>query len=368
MGTRFAVEHGPERASVPVRTSLLGIATGIAGVVAALTFAASLHGFITTPARYGQPWDLSVETLGDAGAPERLAADRAVEAAAVVRSIEGTVAGRPTTVNAVEVLEGSLSPTLESGRMPTGPAEIVLGPALLQATGRALGDDVTVESASRASMRIVGTALNVDPQDERFGTVAYVAPSALDRLRGGLPLFNEETTLRFAPGRDADAATKRLQASIPYGLTDESFPARPAAVANVAEIGSLPTVIAVVLGALGMIAVTHVIVVAVRRRREELAVLGALGMTRRQRAGVVLVMALAMITLGLAIGLPLGVLVGTFTWSLVAGGLQVEPATAVPGVALLAVVVGAVVATLLIATLPARSASLVRPAAVLRTE
>ena len=144
MGLRFALERGPDRRAVPVRTSLVGIAVGIAGVVAAITFSASLQGFLGTPAHYGQPWDLSIETLGDDGAPARLAADRDVEAAGIIRSVDATVDGRPTVVNAVTGIKGSLVPTLVSGRLPRAPGEIALGPKLLAETGASIGDDVQV--------------------------------------------------------------------------------------------------------------------------------------------------------------------------------------------------------------------------------
>jgi len=366
MGARFALERGPDARAVPVRTSLVGIVVGMAGVVAAITFSASLQGFIGTPAHYGQPWDLSIETLGDDGAPARLAADRDVEAAAIIRSVGVTVDGRPTVVGSVTGLKGSLVPTLVSGRLPRGPGEIVLGPKLLDASGASIGEDVEVRARTRMKLRVVGTALNIDPQDLSFGTTAFVAPEAFRQVLGDAGLFNEETALRFRPGADAVAATDRLKAAIPLGLTDESLPSRPAAVGNVAELGRLPQMIALVLAAIGAIAVAHAVVVAARRRRHDLAVLAVLGMTRPQRARIVVSMAATLIGLGILVGVPLGILLGTYVWNVMASGLTVDWSAVVPVLEVLGVAVVALGLAVLVALLPARGAFRMRPAAELR--
>jgi hypothetical protein len=367
MGTRFAIERGPEQRSVPVRTSLAGIATGVAGVVAALTFAASLDGFLSEPAHYGQPWDLSIETLGADRAPRQLAADREVEAAAVVRSLDVYVEDRPTTLNSVTPLKGSLAPTLASGRLPEKPREIALGPRLLARTGSGIGDTVVVRVRTTMRLRVVGTALNLDPQDETFGTTGFVTPATLRELRGRADWFNEETALRFHEGVDVEAATRRIKEEIPLGLTDESLPDRPPAVDNVAELGRLPEVLAVVLAIIGLVAVGHAVVLAVRRRRRELAVLAALGMTRWQRARIVMAMAGTMVGLGLVIGIPIGALVGVLVWGLIARDLRVDWAADVPALTVIGIAAAAVVITLVIALLPARNAGRVGPAAVLRS-
>jgi predicted lysophospholipase L1 biosynthesis ABC-type transport system permease subunit len=367
MGTRFAVERGPERRSVPVRTSLAGTAAGVAGVVAALTFAASLNGFLSEPSHYGQPWDLSIETLGAEGAPRDLAANPDVAAAALVRSLDVYVDGHRTTVNAVTPLKGSLEPTLESGRLPQKEREIALGPRLLATTGSGIGDTVVVRIRRPVKLVVVGTALNVDPQDETFGTTGFVTAATLHRVRGTAALYNEETALRFRAGVDVDAATRRIKQEIPFGLTDESLPNRPAAVDNVAELGRLPEILAGVLAVIGLVAVAHAVVLAVRRRRRELAVLAALGMTRWQRARIVMAMAATMVGLGLLIGVPIGALVGTFVWGLIAQDLRVDWAADVPVLTIAAIAVVSVAIALVISLLPARNAGRVGPAAVLRT-
>jgi hypothetical protein len=366
LGVRFAVERGSESNAVPVRTTILGIAAAVMGVVAALTFAASLQDFIDTPAQYGQPWDLSIETLGAPEAPLLLAADHDVASAARVRTLDATVDRHETAVNTLQTLKGELSPTVESGRMPDRPGEIALGPKLLETLGVEVGDEVAVRADTTRTLRVVGTALNLDPQDESFGTTAYVTRATFEALRGNESLVNEETVLHFHPGADAAAAHRRLKTQTPLGLTDESLPTRPAAVANVAEIGKVPTMLAVVLGIIGIVAVAHAVVLAVRRRRRSLAVLAALGMTQRQRLRIVLAMATTMILVGLVIGIPLGLILGSYVWNLMATGLRVDFEASVPVLAVCGVALLGVVLTLLVALLPARDAAHVQPAPLLR--
>jgi hypothetical protein len=366
LGVRFAVERGSESNAVPVRTTILGIAAAVMGVVAALTFAASLQDFIDTPAQYGQPWDLSIETLGDPEAPLLLAADHDVASAARVRSLDATVDRHATSVNTLQTLKGEFSPTVESGRMPDRPGEIALGPKLLDTVGVHVGDEVAVRAARIRTLRVVGTALNLDPQDESFGTTAYVTRSTFEALRGNQGIVNEETVLHFQAGADAQAVHRRLKIATPLGLTDESLPTRPAAVANVAEIGKVPTMLAVVLGVIGIVAVAHAVVLAVRRRRRSLAVLAALGMTQGQRLRIVLAMATTMILVGLVIGIPLGLMLGSYVWNLMAGGLRVGFETNVPVLGVCGVALLGIALTLLVALLPARDAANLRPAPLLR--
>jgi ABC-type lipoprotein release transport system permease subunit len=96
-------------------------------------------------------------------------------------------------------------------------------------------------------------------------------------------------------------------------------------------------------------------------------VLAALGMTRWQRARIVMAMAATMVGLGLLIGVPIGALVGAFVWGLIAQDLRVDWAADVPVLTIAAIAVAAVGITLVVALLPARNAGRVGPAAVLRS-
>ena len=69
----------------------------------------------------------------------------------------------------------------------------------------------------------------------------------------------------------------------------------------------------------------HVLVTSVRRRRRDLAILRTIGFTRRQISRTVAWQAATIAAAALAIGIPLGVVVGRFAWSLFASRLGVVP-------------------------------------------
>ena len=75
-----------------------------------------------------------------------------------------------------------------------------------------------------------------------------------------------------------------------------------------------------------------------------------------------------MAVVALAVGMPLGVALGRWTWSLLVDriGLGAEPV--VPGPALLVGVVGTVLLANLVAAWPGRVAARTRPAVTLRSE
>jgi ABC-type antimicrobial peptide transport system permease subunit len=114
--------------------------------------------------------------------------------------------------------------------------------------------------------------------------------------------------------------------------------------------------------------VGHALVTSVRRRRRDLAVLKTLGFDRRQIRASVAWQATTLATVGLAVGVPAGVIVGGFVWRQVAEGLGISPALSIPTVAVLLVIPCAIAAVNLIGFFPARAAARTRPAVALRTE
>jgi ABC-type antimicrobial peptide transport system permease subunit len=85
------------------------------------------------------------------------------------------------------------------------------------------------------------------------------------------------------------------------------------------------------------------------RNRTTLAVLAALGFTRRQRRGVGVVASTELAVLGILIGVPLGLLLGARTWHAIADSMGIGAAVSLPWRAVLlgpltALVVAAIVA------------------------
>jgi hypothetical protein len=182
--------------------------------------------------------------------------------------------------------------------------------------------------------------------------------------------------LRYRPGTGGAAAAvvaARLTAGAqaagcPPGQCPVISEQRPGDIADYASVRDTPLVLAAVLIVLAVGTLAHVLLTTVRRRRRDLAVLKALGLTRRQVRGVVAWEASAFAAVALLFGLPLGVLAGRLAWAVFANDAGVPPVADVPlDWALLAIPATVALANV-IAAWPGRRAARLRPAVVLRAE
>jgi ABC-type antimicrobial peptide transport system permease subunit len=137
---------------------------------------------------------------------------------------------------------------------------------------------------------------------------------------------------------------------------------------EVKDLELLPVALGAFLALLAVSAVGHALATAVGRRRRDLAVLRALGMTRRQARLVVTTQASLLAVIGLAFGVPLGIALGRVIWRAVAG---FTPLAYHPPLAMLAVLLVGPVALLAanaLAAWPRHRAARVHAGRVLRSE
>ena len=116
-----------------------------------------------------------------------------------------------------------------------------------------------------------------------------------------------------------------------------------------------------------LIAVGYALVIGIRRRRRDLAILKTLGFAAG-RCGPGRVAGHDAGGSGVVIGVPLGILVGRVAWRLVADGLGVTDHPTVPVFGLVAVAVAAIAARQRHRMAPGALAARTRPAVVLRSE
>jgi ABC-type lipoprotein release transport system permease subunit len=99
-----------------------------------------------------------------------------------------------------------------------------------------------------------------------------------------------------------------------------------------------------------------------------MATLKALGFTSRQLLAAVCWQASILVGIGVIVGVPLGIVLGRWSWMLFARDIYVVPEPTVPVLSLVLVVVGALVFANLVATLPGRIAARTPVAIVFRSE
>jgi hypothetical protein len=166
-------------------------------------------------------------------------------------------------------------------------------------------------------------------------------------------------------GADPARFTAEVSGRIPAAV---SRPSPPGAIRNVEDVAGLPQVVAAVISALAALSLAHGLVLAVRRGRTQLAIWKVLGLTPRQVRVAVAWYASALTTITLAIGIPVGVLLGRLGWRSVAHQLGVVSSSTTPTVAIALVVLGCFALGNLLASVPGWRAARVSAAAALRAE
>jgi len=145
-------------------------------------------------------------------------------------------------------------------------------------------------------------------------------------------------------------------------------PVLAAALVNDAQMGDQPLTLAVVLAAAMILSVWATIQASTRRRRRDLAMMKALGMTRRQIRAIVLWQSSTILVISAVLGLVLGWAAGHLVWSAYTSSLGVPAVTTLPlGVALVGLLI-LVVSGDALAALPAALAARAPSASLLRSE
>lgn len=280
LGVAFALGRRPGAEPVSMRPALVGAVVGVLMVAGAWTLRAGIDDAIAHPERGGQTWDLQFEPgLAEGmitGDPDVAAASELYRN--VVRlngQLVGAYATRPIGV--------PVDPVVLSGRLPAGPDEIAIGPATAARFGLQLGDRASAGRDGRR-VQVVGTLFLL----EYGGHNAYdegllATPAGLQALGptgSGLTFV----LIDVRPGADPAAVEERLERA--GGVAKSWLP--PAGVDVLQRIQTLPLLLGGLVAVLGLATVGHALVTATRRRRGELAVLRALGLSGAQVRAVVL--------------------------------------------------------------------------------
>jgi len=404
-GLRFSLERGHGRSAVPVRSALIGAALAVTVVAATLTFASGLHTLDSHPALYGWNWNYAIDSPGGNNIPPAagglLDHDRDVAAWTGFNFASVQIDGL-TVPALLTAHRGSLDPPMLSGHGIDTKHEIVVGAATLAALHKHIGSTVTVSYGSPhdfpvyvpptplvvvgvATMPAIGTAGTLHVS---MGTGALlptgVQPAAMRRAltspdpnqngpaievvalrRGVSPAAGRASLQRVA------AAITNVMAHDPQGAGDSYNVLgvqRPAEIVNYQSTGATPATLAAGLAVGAVVALGLTLTASVRRRRRDLALLKTLGFTPRQLATAVAWQASVAATVGIVIGVPAGIALGRWLWTLFARAIYAVPQPSVPVLEIVLVGLGALVLANVVAAIPGRIAARTSTAHVLHAE
>jgi hypothetical protein len=382
VGARFALEAGRGRAAVPVRPAIAGAIAGVLGVLAALTFSAGISDAVANPARFGQTWQLEAlfgqdgQAIAPAGAVARAAAaDHDVSGYLDVR-IGGAQSGQVSIESFTYApVDGKRVPVvMTAGRMPASPGEIALAPTTARSLHAGVGSTVRLSGGSAArALTVSGIAFVPTGPHNDYDQGAWLTPGGYDRLFAGAhyAFKFEAAAVSLRPGANAAAVAPRLDAAVAAATHTqgvEFYPPTGLPVQELEDVSVLPLALGVFLAILAAGAVGHALVIAVRRRRTELAVLRTLGLTGPQSRLVVVTQASVLAVIGLALGIPLGLAVGRAVWRLVADFTPLAYHSPLAVLPLVLIAPVTLLAANLLAIWPGHRAARLRPARILRGE
>jgi hypothetical protein len=388
-GIRFALESGRGRNAAPVRSAILGAALAIVVVTATLTFGTSLRTLVSHPALYGWNWNDEILTNGGGGdipmpvARALLGHDHDVAAWSGVYFDSLRIDGQTVPIIGAQA-NAAVAPPVLSGHGLEATDQIVLGGTTLAQLNKHVGDTVEASYGAGAATRlkIVGTATMpaVGPAEQlhlSMGTGALVDYHQIpyqvrnsgedhpDRAFAPNAIF-----VRLRRGADPTVALASLRRAVAAKSNRVSVVSvqRPAEIVNYRTMGAIPALLglALAVGAISALALT--LTSSVRQRRHDLALLKALGFTRRQLAATVGWQSTIAVGVGVVLGVPLGIVSGRVLWTLFAHELHVVPEPSVPVPTTVLVAIGALVLANIVAALPGYHAARTPAALVLRGE
>jgi putative ABC transport system permease protein len=262
--------------------------------------------------------------------------------------------------------------TLVSGRGPAGPDEVAVETSTLKKSGLVLGDTTTaVIGAQTRQVTVTG--------EVRFGTL-FGATAVLVDKASAVAAFAPDglvpsITVTAASGVEQrelrDAISTVLPATAQAATGDEVHQESESAIQQ--GLGFFTTILLVFAGValfVGAFIIVNTFTMLMAQRSRELALLRALGASRRQILASVLGEAAAVGVVGSVLGVGLGLLLARGAEVGIQRLLGVDIGTALPltlGTTLVSLAVGTLV-TVASAVLPARRAARTLPVAAMRSE
>jgi hypothetical protein len=375
LGTRLALESGRGRTAVPARPAMVGAVAGVMGLVAAATFHSGVDDAVNTPQRYGQTWQAGgflglnghdfISPAKERAKLSELASLPEVAGVNDTRLLPVTIADQSLTLFELSPLGGGVTPVSLTGHEPQGDNEIALGPHTAQLLHAHVGDHVKVKGAQTLPFTVSGITFVPAAIHNAYDEGAWVTGRAFKQLYPNGFFKFHLVLVRFHHGVAKAAGIKAANAATGFGFEADS---PPSDVINLRRVRALPTLMGTFLALLAIGAIGHALATAVYRRRHDIAVLRALGLTSPQVRATVAWQATTLAIVGLVFGIPLGLALARTLWRVVA---ERTPVVYVPPLALVAVFLVVPISLLvvnLLAAYPGHRAVGQRISTVLRAE
>jgi len=311
------------------RVAVVGMVAIFGLLVGALTFGASLGGFVDAPGRWGQNFDVSVGAGGGGLSDEvrsAIEADPNVTGLTLFGTVLTSVGTDSFDVTGLLPVVGSVTPVMLAGRLPQGEDEIAIGRVAADRFDVGVGDELVVTGAAGpVTLRVIGLAVvpGVEGGDG-IGEGGLVTFPALQRIDPLAQLTAAGIRLRPDTPREAVAALAE-RTGMGIGRFDQ-----PPAIINLTRVETIPYVIAAVLAALALLSLAHQLVLSAERRRRDVAVLQALGADRAWVTGLVHWQATLFTAVVMALALPAGIIAGLIVFRSFVGRLGALDTVSVP--------------------------------------
>jgi putative ABC transport system permease protein len=262
---------------------------------------------------------------------------------------------------------------LLSGTAPSGPDEVAIDATSAESNDIALGSNIEVLfRGPTRTFTVVGTVGFGDEKDLGGTTAAYFDTATAQRVLG-FPGHFEEIDVSAQPGVSQEELARRLDSVVPRGAeavtgATAAQESSDAVKGDLKIVGTILMVFAGVALFVGSFIIWNTFTMIVTQRSREIALLRAVGATRRQvlrslltEAALLGVVASAIgIALGFVVAIGLNALMAVVGFSLPSTSMEIQPRTI-----WVSLLVGTVV-TMLAALVPALRATRVLPVEALR--
>jgi hypothetical protein len=373
-------------------------------VATTLTFGSSLHSLVSQPRLYGWNWDYAVQSSDGYGpvpnqATAMLSSDRTVISSSGVWFATLQLDGVEVPV-LLAYPNAPVSPPIVQGHGLRTPNQIVLGATTLAQLHKHIGDVLQMRYTSGFPPRpirllIVGVATlpaigiaealhtsmaigAIVPADngsltKQFGPEAYPGCNGPNmvflRVHGGVGSAGGfAAARRLATSANAVLSTEPQDSSCGGNQASVLSVQRPAQIMNYRSMGTTPVLLAAGLAFGALVALGLALTASVRRRRRDLALLKTLGFTQRQLASAIAWQASIATVGGIVVGIPLGIALGRWLWTLFAQEIGAVPAPTVPMWWVAVAGLAAIILANVVAAVPGRSAARTPTALVLHDE